>query len=278
MRRTLIGRVVALVPVCLFVVLSTAEVAEAGLTFTLRSTVSGIGFEAGFEEVHCGGSANISPAKNQLTVGVSYVCQWSRVGSGVWTTHGTAPASTCNDCTGTDYHRDRWPFPCDAGNDLLIRARVDGWYIDTSGVRHDTAAVTSSSIRVLCSAVGAPASVGELRAIFSVHGSTAGSGPSVSCGGSNTMDPMRIVEDILVSYVCQKAPEGTSSWVNIGTPPQHREFGAMGTGYDETDIDCGNLGTGRWYVRARADGWWEPYGGARVEQDIVSTISTTIIC
>jgi hypothetical protein len=233
-------------------------------------------------ETQCGGVNTINPTYNETTVGVSWACQNRKHGSSdAWVTDAVR-ARSCSTCTGTSFGYIN--NNCvDFGSDKLdIRAKVDGWYVDNAGNRHDMSAVYTGSVFTDCTITG-PSSIGSfdpsLRAVLLAQGSVAGSGPSIRCGGSNSSDNGSIDgtgnATLGVSYVCQKAPWGSSSYVNIGTPPAFsvgHEW--AGTKYQATSVDCSNLGSGTWAVRAHVDGWWVDDNGTRHDQDAINSVKT----
>jgi hypothetical protein len=232
------------------------------------------------DTLKCGGSMSTSLSENENTVGVSYVCQYAVVGSSTWTNHGTIPASTCSNCAGTNYHSVTWETPCwslSLTKNYLFRAHVDGWWVDGTGLRHDVDAINSGTIQINCSGSSSSSS-GKLAALVSDYYTTAGTGPYIACGGSNTMNPQSPVQYILVSYVCQKAPSGSTSFFNVGSAPATSSL-YPGTGYASVSINCSNLGSGTWNVRAHVDGYWIDTAGTRHDQtDINSPVTLSIYC
>jgi hypothetical protein len=103
-------------------------------------------------------------------------------------------------------------------------------------------------------------------------------GPTVHCGGSNTILPAGTREQkVLVSYVCQRLVSGV--WHDIGTAPASSCRDCAGTGYHETTINCGNLGGGRWSVRAQVDGYFVDYQNHRTDTAAKASPNTvTVSC
>jgi hypothetical protein len=238
-------------------------------------------------KIQCGGANTITPTQNMRTVGVSYTCQWRHRDS----TDPFAnvlpkpPAWTCSDCTGTGFHAD--VIDCremDLYNEE-VRTKVDGWWVDNNGDRHDMTPIFTSVIFDDCTIVSenitGPLNP-KLRALVEAHGSVAGTGPSVGCGGSNSSTeenwPRGSGSYIAVSYVCQKTRPGTTNWTKVPMdPPSYREpLVSGGTGYRDVTISCSDLGSGDWTVRSHVDGWWVD-DGVRQEMNTVDSTETVYV-
>jgi hypothetical protein len=268
----------------LLMIVSDAYVSQAAVVGKLGAIISSHARNIdifAFTELHCGGSMSTSTATNENTVGVSYVCQYAVVGSSTWTNHGSPPASTCSTCSGTNYHAVTWTNPCGdlAFRNYKFRAHVDGWWIDGSGVRHDITAINSPTTLEVDCAGPVPSTAGKLAALVSVSGSTASSGPTLSCGGSDSMDAMTYQEEVHVSYVCQKAASGSTTYSNVGSAPQSYELNSSGSDYHAVSKTCSDLGGGTWNVRAHVDGWWIDFNGGRHDLTAINSPTTlTVYC
>lgn len=98
----------------------------------------------------------------------------------------------------------------------------------------------------------------------------------VRCGGKNTVPSA--VQTLGVSYVCQRK-DNTGRWVDIGTAPASTCSDCSSIGFIYTTIDCGDVGSGTWTIRAQADGWHVHYNGARHDNPAVATATTkTLSC
>lgn len=135
MRRLVVSTILALAT------LLVSVVPARGSTNTIRADITKP--DAG--HVNCGGK-NTVPSAVQ-TLGVSYVCQ--RRVSGQWQDIGTAPASTCGDCSSIGFIYTT--ISCaDVGNgSWTIRAQADGWHVHYNGTRHDAAAVATTATKTL---------------------------------------------------------------------------------------------------------------------------------
>jgi hypothetical protein len=103
------------------------------------------------------------------------------------------------------------------------------------------------------------------------------SGPTVHCGGSNSISPAGTKEKkVLVSYVCQRYVGGV--WRDIGTAPASSCNDCAGTGYHETTVGCGTLGNGSWRVRAQVDGYFIDYQNVRHDAATRVTGYYTVSC
>jgi hypothetical protein len=149
-------------------------------------------------------------------------------------------------------------FPSSVKPNIEVRARVDGYWIGNSGNRNDMGAIFSDS-KILVCPQGDDSTTPDLDAKISVSGSAAGSGPTFHCGGSLQMHKWTEWKAFLVSYVCQKTRQGTTNWTNVKSPQSIDCGFCGGTYFHSTAVDCGDLGSGDWTVRAHTDGYWQDF-------------------
>lgn len=95
----------------------------------------------------------------------------------------------------------------------------------------------------------------------------------VNCGGKNTVPSA--VQTLGVSYVCQRKVSG--QWQDIGTAPASTCGSCSSIGFIYTTISCGDVGNGKWTIRAQADGWHVHFNGTRHDAAAVATTATKIL-
>lgn len=138
-------------------------------------------------------------------------------------------------------------------------------------MRRIAVAMTLAVVTVLSAAIPAAGSSNSIRADI-----TKPDAGHVRCGGKNTVTSA--VQTLGVSYVCQRR-DSTGRWVDIGTAPSSTCSDCSSIGFVYTTIDCGDVGNGRWVIRAQADGWHVHYNGARHDDPAVATTTTkTLNC
>jgi hypothetical protein len=216
---------------------------------------------SGDPSIVCNGWNRVIPAQPLNEVGVSWTCQRQRVGTGTWTIMGSALEDHCNACVGVDWQGTRFTACPDTTYNYLVRAHVDGWWKDEQGHEQDyPAPINSSPLYFQCSGTGGPSPQIALSTMIGIRGTMFQGQPVFWCGGLNQFNPVTVIRDVFVSYVCQVRHLSGGvwgPWHNFGKIG-HIEARSSASTSGRTAINCGNLGNGSgvWQVRARADGWW----------------------